>query len=194
MSSFGSFLALGLQHILALSAADHLLFLATLVLAYEPGKWKPLLILVGHSLTLTLAMLNVVPAHAAAVERMIPATIIVASVANLWAWRQARRVNDPPRRDDTVLWPRFGVALFFGLIHGLGFSTALRTTLGATDSRAVPLLAFSIGIELAQIVVLCVLAMLGALLTWQLFDRRGYVLIASGITLGCAMQLLIARL
>jgi HupE / UreJ protein len=199
MSSFGSFLALGLHHILTFSAADHLLFLATLVLAHELGKWKPLLILitaftVGHSLTLALATLNVVQVNTAAVEALIPATIIVTSVANVWTWRQGRRVNDPPRRDETVMWPRYAMALFFGLIHGLGFSTVLRGLLGATDSIVVPLFAFNIGIELAQIVVIGLLALLGAVLTWRVFDRRGYVLTASGVTLGCAMQMLLARL
>ncbi len=199
MSSFGSFLQLGLHHILTLEAADHLLFLATLVLAHEFGKWRPLLILItaftiGHSLTLALATLNVVQVNSRAVEALIPATIIVTSVVNLWTWRQGRRANDPPPRDAEVLWPRYVMALAFGLIHGLGFSSVLRGLLGTEDSLLMPLLAFNIGIELAQIVVILALAILGAILTWRLFDRRGYVLTASGITLGCATQMLLARL
>ena len=199
MSSFGSFLALGLHHILTLDAADHLLFLATLVLAHELGRWRPLLILitaftVGHSLTLALATLNVVQANARAVESLIPATIVATSVVNLWTWRQGRRANDPPPRDAEVLWPRYAMALAFGLIHGLGFSSVLRGLLGNEDSILMPLLAFNIGIEIAQVIVIGILAVLGALLTWRLFDRRGYVLTASGITLGCAMQMLLARI
>ncbi len=199
MSSFGSFLQLGLHHILTLEAADHLLFLATLVVAHEFGKWRPLLILItaftiGHSLTLALATLNVVQVNSRAVEALIPATIIVTSVVNLWTWRQGRRANDPPPRDAEVLWPRYVMALAFGLIHGLGFSSVLRGLLGTEDSLLMPLLAFNIGIELAQIVVILALAILGAILTWRLFDRRGYVLIASGITFGCATQMLLARL
>ena len=86
------------------------------------------------------------------------------------------------------------MALAFGLIHGLGFSSVLRGLLGTEDSLLLPLLAFNIGIELAQIIVLAALALIGALLTWRLFDRRGYVLTASGITLGCATQMLISRI
>jgi hypothetical protein len=199
MSSFGSFLALGLHHILTIQAADHLLFLATLVLAHELGRWRPLLILItaftiGHSLTLALATLDVVQVNSRAVEALIPGTIIVTSAVNLWTWRQGRRANDPPPRDAEVLWPRYVMALAFGLIHGLGFSSVLRGLLGTEDSLLMPLLAFNIGIELAQIVVLGALAVVGALLTWRLFDRRGYVLTASGITLGCATQMLIGRL
>ncbi len=199
MSSFGSFLQLGLHHILTLEAADHLLFLATLVLAHELGRWRPLLILitaftVGHSLTLALATLNVVQVNPRAVEALIPGTIIVTSLVNLWTWRQGRRANDPPPRDADVLWPRYVMALAFGLIHGLGFSAVLRGLLGTEDSLLVPLLAFNVGIELAQVIALATLAVIGAVLTWRIFDRRGYVLTASGITLGCAAQMLIGRL
>lgn len=199
MSSFGSFLQLGLHHILTFEAADHLLFLATLVLAHELGRWRPLLILitaftVGHSLTLALATLNVVQVNPRAVEALIPGTIIVTSLVNLWTWRQGRRANDPPPRDADVLWPRYVMALAFGLIHGLGFSAVLRGLLGTEDSLLVPLLAFNVGIELAQVVAIATLAVIGAVLTWRIFDRRGYVLTASGITLGCAAQMLIGRL
>ncbi len=199
MSSFSSFLELGLRHILTLEAADHLLFLATLILAHELGKWRPLLILItaftiGHSLTLALATLNVVQVNAKAVEALIPATIIVTSVVNLWTWRQGRRANDPPAVADSQLWPRYVMALVFGLIHGLGFSSVLRGLLGSEESLLVPLLAFNVGIELAQIVVLGILAVAGVVLTWRLFDRRGYVLVASGITFGCATQMLLTRL
>jgi hypothetical protein len=199
MSSFSSFLELGLRHILTLEAADHLLFLATLILAHELGKWRPLLILItaftiGHSLTLALATLNVVQVNAKAVEALIPVTIIVTSIVNLWTWRQGRRANDPPPVDAGQLWPRYAMALVFGLIHGLGFSSVLRGLLGTEESLLLPLLAFNVGIELAQIVVLGILAVVGTLLTWRLFDRRGYVLVASGITFGCATQMLLARL
>ena len=199
MSSFGSFLALGLHHILTVEAADHLLFLATLILAADTRRWRPLLILItaftiGHTLTLVLATLNVVQVDARAVEALIPATIVVTSVVNLWTWRQGRRANDPPPRDADRLWPRYVMALVFGLIHGLGFSAVLRGLLGSEESLLMPLLAFNIGIELAQIVVLALLALLGALLTWRLFDRRGYVLAASGVTLGCAVQMVVSRL
>lgn len=199
MSSFGSFLVLGLRHILTLGAADHLLFLATLILASEPGKWRPLVILVtaftiGHTITLALATLNLVQVDATIVETLIPATIIATSTVNLWTWRQARRANDPPRRDGPRLWPRYTMALIFGLIHGLGFSSVLRGLLGQEESLLMPLFAFNIGIEIAQIIVLGLIALVGALLTWRLFDRRGYILAASGLTFGCAVQMLFDRL
>ena len=200
MSSFSSFLTLGLHHILTPEAADHLLFLATLVLAHELARWRQLLVLItaftiGHSLTLALATLNLVQVDARTVEALIPGTIIASSLVNLWTWRQARRANDPPpNQAGGALWPRYAMALVFGLIHGLGFSSVLRGLLGDEESILMPLLAFNVGIEVAQVVVLVVLGVLGALLTARLFDRRGYVLAASGVTLGCATQMLLARL
>jgi HupE / UreJ protein len=199
MSSFGSFVALGLHHILTFDAADHLLFLATLMLAHDSSRWKPLLILItaftlGHSLTLALATLDLVRVNSKAVEALIPATIIISSAVNLWTWRHGRRANDPPLRESETLWPRYLMALVFGLIHGLGFSSVLRGLLGPEESLFGPLLAFNIGIELAQIIVLGVLAIIAALLTWRLFDRRGFVLAASGVTFGCAAQMLLKRL
>ncbi len=199
MSSFGSFVELGLRHILTLDAADHLLFLTTLILAHDLGKLRPLVILVtaftvGHSLTLALATLDVVRANARAIESLIPVTILATSAVNLWTWRQGRRANDPPPRDAQRLWPRYVMALTFGLIHGLGFSAVLRGLLGEQESILVPLLAFNIGIELAQLIALALLALIGALLTWRIFDRRGYVLAASGLTFGCAAAMLFRRL
>jgi hypothetical protein len=199
MRSFGSFLQLGLHHILTFAAVDHLLFLATLALAHELGKWKPLLVLVtaftvGHSLTLALATLNVVELDSHAVEALIPGTIIVTSLLNLWTWRQGRRANDPPLRDADAIWPRYAMAVTFGLIHGLGFSSALRGLVSTDDSLLLPLLGFNIGIELGQIVALATLSVIGALLIWRMFDRRGYVLTASGVTLGFAVQMLVRRL
>ena len=199
MSSFASFAGLGLHHILTFGAADHLLFLATLILAHDTRKWRPLVVLVtaftiGHTLTLALATLTVVQVDQQVIEALIPATIIVTSVVNLWTWRQGRRANDPPPREADRLWPRYATALAFGLIHGLGFSTVLRGLLGTEESLLLPLLAFNIGIELAQIVVLGLLALVGAILTARLFDRRGYVLAASGVTFGCAVQMLLNRI
>lgn len=199
MSSFGSFLALGWHHILTIEAADHLLFLATLMLAHEIGRWRPLLVLItaftiGHSLTLALATLNLLQVNASIVEALIPATIMVTSLINLWVWRLGRRANAPSRVASERLWPRYAMALAFGLIHGMGFSSVLRSLLGTEDSILMPLMAFNIGIELAQIVVLAGFAILGLLLTARMFDRRGYVLAASGVTLGCSTQMLLSRL
>ncbi|NJK42431.1 MAG: HupE/UreJ family protein [Aquincola sp.] len=198
MSSFASFLQLGLSHILTLEAADHLLFLATLVLAHEIGKWRPLLILitaftVGHSLTLALATLNVVQANSRAVEALIPGTIIVTSLVNLWSWRQGRRANDPPPKDLERLWPRYAMALVFGLIHGLGFSSVLRGLLGAEDSLLLPTAGLQhrdrAGADCGD------RAARGDWRHAHVADLRPPRLCPDGqrITLGCATQMLLAR-
>jgi hypothetical protein len=78
--------------------------------------------------------------------------------------------------------------------RSLGSAKKGELRVGTEESLLMPLLAFNIGIELAQMVVLGLLALLGAVLTWRFFDRRGYVLAASGVTFGCAVQMVVSRL
>jgi hypothetical protein len=193
-----SYLQLGLRHILSLGAADHLLFLATLMLAGTQVRFKTLLILVtaftiGHALTLALATLDLVRIPSSLVEQLIPATIIASALLNIWPWRAPRRVNAPTATEPSP-WPRSILTGAFGLIHGLGFSGVLRQLLGSDESLLVPLLAFNLGIEVAQIVVITAFVAIGGLLTWQLLDRRALVLVGSGITLAGGAQMLLARL
>jgi hypothetical protein len=198
MSDLLSYLQLGLRHILAWGAADHILFIATLAVASEPGRWRQLLVLVtaftiGHSLTLALATFNVVTPSTRVVETLIPITILITSALNLWRWREQRRVNAPAELAPR-LWPRYLMALAFGLIHGLGFSGVLRSLLGGEESLVRPLLAFNVGIEVAQLAVLAAWLLIGALCTWLVFDRRGYVLALSGLTFGGALHMVVSRL
>lgn len=199
MSPFATFLRLGIDHILTPDALDHLLFLATLVLGYARGEWRRLLVLVtaftlGHSVTLALATLGVLLVNPAIVETAIPVTIIVTSVMNVWGQRDDGRPAGlrGARRADRA-WGRYATALLFGLVHGLGFSTVLRQLLGAEESLLVPLLAFNIGLELAQIAVILLFALVGWTVGERWLGRRGWVLLASGATLALAVQLLVAR-
>jgi hypothetical protein len=86
------------------------------------------------------------------------------------------------------------MALFFGLIHGLGFSTYLRALLGNEESIASPLLAFNIGLELGQLAILCVVLTIGAALVPAVLQRRRWVQVLVGLTGGLALMLLVQRL
>ena len=86
------------------------------------------------------------------------------------------------------------MALLFGLIHGLGFSTYLRALLGDEESIAGPLFAFNIGLELGQLVILCVVLTIGAALVPAILQRRRWVQILVGVTGGLALMLLVQRL
>jgi ABC-type antimicrobial peptide transport system permease subunit len=144
----GIYLKLGFDHILNLSAIDHILFVLTLCAVYTVGEWKKVLILVtaftiGHSLTLGLSVYDVVHFKPSIVEHLIPITIIFTALINLWN-------KDKKSQSMNVL---YAMACFFGLIHGLGFSNYLKELLGKEEGILVPLLGFNLGVEGGQIII-----------------------------------------
>jgi hypothetical protein len=88
---------------------------------------------------------------------------------------------------------RYVTATGFGLIHGLGFSTYLRTLLGQSEGILQPLLAFNIGLEIGQLMILAVALVFGALAVRTMFTERDWVHLAGGATGGIAIVLLIER-
>lgn len=152
-STFGVYLRLGFDHLLDLRGYDHILFLAVLCAAYSLARWRELLILVtaftvGHSLSLAAATLELVRIASGLVEFLIPVTIVATAATNLAGLGRLGL--------GTGRWSgprvRYGLALVFGVVHGLGFATFLRLALGGERSIWLPLLSFNIGLELAQIV------------------------------------------
>lgn len=161
MSDFLAFLPIGFNHIVSFGAADHILFLLALSAIYRGRDWKAVLwvtgaFTVGHSLTLALAVMNVLVVSRPLIEFLIPLTILATGIANL-AWRD--RVTSGRRAH---LRPVF--AGVFGLVHGAGFAGYLHDLFVAPI--AMPLLGFNVGIELGQIVVLA-----AAFSAFWLFDR-----------------------
>lgn len=146
MSEILAFARLGMGHILALDALDHLLFLLVLVAPYRLHAWRQLVLVasaftVGHSITLALAITGRLTLPAALIEFLIPLTIVLAGLENL------RRLGGVPGG-----WTRPLIAAGFGLIHGAGFANVLRELFGAPAVG--PLFGFNLGIELAQLLVL----------------------------------------
>jgi hypothetical protein len=148
MSDLLAFLQLGFRHIVSLAAADHLLFLLALAASYRFRDWRAVVwtvsaFTVGHSVTLALAVTNVLVLPGDVIELLIPVTIVATAIGNLSALRL------PPR---AAVKPMFLLVGLFGLIHGAGFANYLRELF--LESIAVPLLGFNAGIELGQLVVL----------------------------------------
>ncbi|HZY79670.1 MAG TPA: HupE/UreJ family protein, partial [Cyclobacteriaceae bacterium] len=123
MDQFPTYLLIGKDHILDKNGYDHILFVIALCALYSVRDWKKVLILVtaftvGHSITLALAVYRVVSYSSEVIEFLIPVTIFVTAVSNLF------------RSEDSVAKGNIHVnyifAAGFGLIHGLGFSTLLR--------------------------------------------------------------------
>lgn len=197
LSSFLVYLRLGVEHIANWRAYDHLLFVAALCVAYPIRAWRPLLLLVtaftiGHSITLVLATLNLVRLNSVLVETLIPVTILLTSVVNV---AESSRFTDTMAESERARRIKYGTALFFGLIHGMGFSSFLRAALGAEESITLPLFAFNLGLEVGQIVIVSGLLLLGAaIVRFRLLDRRGWVLVVSGAAGGIAATMILDRL
>ncbi|MDF1570094.1 MAG: HupE/UreJ family protein [Bacteroidales bacterium] len=191
MSVFQLYLELGIDHIMDIRGYDHILFILTLCAVYYFREWKRVLILItaftiGHSTTLVLATLNIVKISTGLIEFLIPLTIFITAFFN--AIYKYERVGK------RLHMMKYAAALFFGLIHGLGFSNYLRNLLGNESGIVKPLLAFNIGIELGQIIVVLVIMAL----TWLVVNvmharRREWNLLISGAGMGIALVLMIER-
>ena len=149
MSELAAYLQLGFRHITDLRGADHVLFLLALAAIYRFRDWRECLwvataFTVGHSLTLGLAVTNVLTISPPLIEFLIPITIVATGLENLLV-----RDNATPfatRRYRPLL------AGVFGLVHGAGFANYLRSLF--VERIALPLFGFNVGIELGQICVL----------------------------------------
>ncbi len=192
MSVFEMYLQLGVNHILDVRGYDHILFVVTLCAVYLLPQWKQLLILVtaftiGHSITLVLATFDIVRIDSALVEVLIPITILLTSLANI-AYKQ-QSISTPFHA------AKYATALFFGLIHGLGFSNYLRAMLSGEDSIFSPLLAFNIGLELGQLVIVSLVMAFAWLAVKKLHTpQREWNLVVSGAGLGISIILIIERI
>ena len=192
---FQTYLQLGFEHITDLNGYDIMLFLLALCAAYAYSDWKRILILVtaftvGHSITLALSVLNVIPVNTAWIEFLIPVTIAATAAKNLIGLllTPSAGVGVAPSRWGGLGW---GLALGFGLIHGMGFSNYLRSLLG--DELLMPLFAFNIGIESGQLLVVGLIFLLqfGIMKTISVKHHQWNLLISmvsGGISLLLAAQ------
>lgn len=176
MDQFWLYLTLGLEHITDLAGYDHILFIVALTLRYDAVQWRQLLWLVtaftlGHSLTLALATLDLVQVSRVWVEFLIPVTIILTCLSNFVS---SNAHTAPTTNTPWQTW-RYTLAVGFGLIHGLGFSSYLSSLLGRGSSILGQLFAFNVGLELGQLAVVLVVLALGAIFVQGLGLRRQHL-------------------
>ncbi|MFN8249627.1 MAG: HupE/UreJ family protein [Ferruginibacter sp.] len=171
MNDFRFYFELGWHHIISWDAFDHILFIAALSAIYLLSNWKQVLVLVtaftiGHSLTLGLSVYQLVNINSNWVEFLIPLTIVATALFNLLLkdYRPASlRLN-------------YFLALFFGLIHGLGFANTIRFMLSKDQQIALPLFSFNVGLEAGQVVMVSLLLIPGYLLVNRLqLPRKWWV-------------------
>lgn len=190
MQDLGFYFKIGWEHIISADALDHQLFIAALAAIYLLKDWKQVLILVtaftiGHSLTLALSVMNVISVPAKWVEFLIPLTIVITAISNLFQKEFSQR----------SIRINYFLALFFGLIHGLGFANTIRFMLADDQSLGWGLFGFNVGLELGQIVVVSLLLLLAYLIvTIFKANRREWVIFLSGAVFSLALKICLERL
>ena len=188
MSQFWLYFQLGLEHVLDWNAYDHILFLIVLVAACSFNSWKRVLWLVtiftlGHTLALFLSVYGVVTVSSLWVELLIAVTILITALYNIFTAKKKES-----QKNTGLLY--FATA-FFGIIHGLGFSTYFKMIASGTESKFLPLVEFALGIEGAQVIVVLIVLILSFL--FQNFfrvNRRDWILILSAIVIGIILPIL----
>ena len=165
------FLELGFLHIL--DGIDHLLFLLCLVIPFR--QFRSLVVIVtaftiAHSITLIASAFGFAPDalwFPPLVETLIAGSIVYMALENIVG--------------KTGLYRRWAITLGFGLIHGFGFSFALRETLQFSGSHMLmSLLSFNLGVELGQLVVLIIMIpALNALFRYGVAERIGTIILSA---------------
>ena len=189
MSDFGFYFKLGWEHIISKNALDHQLFILALATIYILKDWKQVLVLVtaftiGHSVTLALSVLDIIRFSAKWVEFLIPCTIVFTAIANLFQKKftpKSIRIN-------------YFLALFFGLIHGLGFANTIRVALASDQTLGWGLFGFNIGLEAGQIIVVIIILILSYIIVDLLkANRREWMIFASACAFSIALKYAIER-
>ncbi len=190
MHEFLMYMQIGFNHIANLSGMDHILFVAALCIRYQLSDWKKWLVLItaftiGHSVTLVLSVFNYLDFATNWIEFFIPVTILITSISNMFVKKFTFNTKFP------VI---YFFALFFGLIHGLGFSFYLKSLLGIQQNIAPALLAFNVGLEIGQIIIVMAILVISFIFVMLLkAPRRDFILIVSGGILALSLQMSIER-
>ncbi len=189
MQDFSLYFSLGWQHILDWNGYDHILFVSVLCGIYVLKEWRRVLFLVtaftlGHSITLALSVLHIVKIRTQLIEFLISVTIVVTALANI--------LNKKGKQQ--FAWISYMFALFFGLIHGLGFSNFLKSVLGKEQQIIGPLFAFNVGLEVGQLAIVF-MVLLASSVFMGLFkvSKREWNLFLSSAIFGIAFIMAIER-
>jgi hypothetical protein len=186
MGQFELYFRLGINHILDLAGFDHILFIVVLCSLYSISDWKRIIILVsaftiGHSLTLAMATFQLLTINSNLVEFLIPVTIAITAAGNI--------INPKATQ---VIQLNYFFAVFFGLIHGLGFSNYLMALLGKEVSLLHSLFAFNLGLEAGQVLIVLIFIFL-SLIPLKIFkvNQKQWAIVVSAIILGMAVMMMI---
>lgn len=190
MSEFWIYFQIGLKHVLDIHAYDHVLFLIALAIPFTFKDWRRIVLLVtlftiGHTMALLLSVFGIIAIKVNVVELLIPITILITALFNLFT------AGKSSKKESINLV--FFITLFFGIIHGLGFSNYFKSILGGdAASKVLPLSEFALGIETAQIVVVFVVLILSYIVqTIFRFSKRDWTLVMSAFIIGVVIPLIV---
>ena len=190
MNDFTLYFNMGLDHVLDFSAYDHILFLVVLAVVFNFNQWKKVLWLVtlftvGHSITLALSAYGILKINIDIIEFLIPLTIFITGFFNILT---AKKASSGKENINLIF------AIFFGFIHGLGFSNYFKMMIGKEEDKLFPLLEFALGIEAAQIIIVLGILIIGTILqNFIRVTRRDWILVCSSIVIGFAIQMMADR-
>ena len=190
MQDFFLYFLLGWEHILDWQGYDHILFVTAFCGIYSLQNWKRVLgsvtaFTVGHSLTLALSVFDQIRVSTALVEFLIPVTILITALFNI--------INKKPKPSAAKV--SYSMALFFGLIHGMGFSNYLKSLLGRSSNIMLELFSFNLGLEAGQLVIVLVVLFLSWLIvSWFKVQQREWNLFLSSAIFGIAFTMALERL
>lgn len=151
MYDFWFYCKLGINHVLDWGAYDHVLFLTALTAPFTFKHWKKVIVLatlftIAHCLSLLLSAYSLVRVNIELVEFLIPLTILLTAFFNIGQALIARAKNKGYLLEIATI--------FFGLIHGFGFSNYFNMLMSEEDEKIGPLVGFASGIEISQIIVI----------------------------------------
>ena len=190
MNDLAFYFKLGWHHIISRDALDHQLFILALAAVYLVNDWKKVLVLVtaftiGHSFTLALSVYDIIRANDRWVEFLIPCTIIITAAFNFL------QTNTQTKK----LSANYFFALFFGLIHGLGFANSIRFMLAKDQSIGWSLFGFNIGLEAGQITVVSFILLMSYLFVDRIgVKRKGWIIFLSSAALLWAAKFAFERI
>jgi hypothetical protein len=188
LSDFWFNFKLGLTHVLDWNAYDHILFLIALVAAYSitQGKkvfWLVTVFTIGHSISLVLAAYDVIQVSSEWIEFLIPISILFTAIYNIIFVNKnviKLKVNF-----------LYVITLFFGLIHGFGFSSYFNMVSQGAESKVLMLLEFAVGVEVSQFFVVIPVMVLGFVFQRGFnYSKKDWILITCSLVIGLTIPIL----
>ena len=187
LEDFFFYFKIGMEHVLEWGALDHILFLICLCVPFILKDWQKVLALVtfftlGHTISLLLGAYGVVSLKSSFVEFLIPITIFLAALANIFTAGKITSQNNKLV---------YGLSVFFGTVHGLAYYGDLKMVLGS-EGKTLKILEISLGVETAQLIIALIIIILGTIMQHVItVTKRDWVMVVSAIALGLILPMII---